>query len=105
MIGFVRPKDLARERYAENERVKACVEQVTNWDASEKIRRYCAAAEVAHANSAETQEWLAWAREYADDIDPLRFPPRAPDLQPNPSVEQLRPYLDGWDPYQPTRLR
>jgi hypothetical protein len=38
------------------------------------------------------REWIAWATQCADAIDPLLRPLQAPD-DPEPTAEALRPFL------------
>ena len=53
---------------------------------------------------ANAEEWLAWAIAYADAIDPLRRAFEMPS-NPEPSPEQLKPYLQGLNPYGPDSWR
>lgn len=83
------------ERRAEDRRVDALMAQVDGFERAARIRAFCDAAEARRAaggqraagvgDAAETVAWIAWARAYADRIDPLSDPagPRAPeDLAP-----------------------
>jgi hypothetical protein len=45
-------------------------------------------------------QWIAWARQYAERIDPLNQTLAMP-APPRPTPEALRPYLHGWSPYGP----
>jgi hypothetical protein len=45
-------------------------------------------------------EWVDWIAAYRDGIDPLKHPPVMPEA-PDPSPEDLRPFLKGWNPYGP----
>jgi hypothetical protein len=97
----------ARRQLADSKRAAVLVEQVSNWDTANRIRAYCDAAEVAHAGVENSSDWISWAREYADSLDPLRDPPEAPVPDERVSPEELRPFLLGWSPYgaeQPARL-
>jgi hypothetical protein len=91
-------------------RVKALREQTDAWHEAGRIRAYCDALDqhvsTALAGSPEEQrsvmEWITWARNYADDIDPVH---RRPCIPKDPPVrpEDLRPYLKGWSPHGPKR--
>jgi hypothetical protein len=95
--------DVAHERFHEHRRAEALVAQVAAWERAEQIRRYCDAAESNEADP-ETATWLAWARAHADGLDPLRQGrARMPAPPERISPEDLRPFLDGWDPYRHVR--
>ncbi len=89
----------ARADFHESRRVAALERQLADLDRSTRIRAYCDKLEVAE-NAAATAEWIAWARSYADRLDPRR---RAdlmpPDVEPRP--EDLKPFLGRWSPYGP----
>ena len=44
--------------------------------------------------------WAAWARKYADGIDPRRLQAGMPTI-PAPQPDQLKPYLRGFSPDGP----
>ena len=46
------------------------------------------------------RDWLAWARAYADEIDPTIGLVAGPE-EVEPGPEDLRPYLGRWSPYGP----
>ena len=95
--------EVARERHAEQHRVEALRDEVDRWHQAERIRAYCNAAASAYYDSADTAAWLEWAGRYTDGIDPLRLAPQAPAPLQRVAPEELQPYLEGWDPYGPTR--
>jgi len=72
-----RQRKLAAER-AERDRQELqrrahAIAMMRRWEAAERLRRFAEAAETAAANRDEDlSEWLAWARSYADAMDPLR---------------------------------
>jgi hypothetical protein len=45
-------------------------------------------------------EWLNWARAYRQSIDPLMRPLAVPVTR-KPLPEDLKPFLEGWNPYTP----
>lgn len=59
--------------------------------------------EAGWAPNPDTDEWLAWAAELADSIDPLLGPTLVPDA-PEPTPSALEPFLKGWGPYGPERF-
>jgi hypothetical protein len=52
------------------------------------------------AEPAAAEQWLAWLGEYRQRIDPLHQPIRMPPER-KPSKEELKPFLNGWNPYGP----
>ncbi len=93
----------ALERYAEQQKVEALAEQLRRWREARDVRNYCAEVAEAHLEDAEVQEWLSWSRIYADALDPVPQRPTAPPVRQVVPPEELRPFLDGWDPHQPVR--
>lgn len=97
----------ARERFIEDHRAAALGKQISAWARAGEIRRYCDAVEQRAVSQRETAEaedlraWIAWARGYADKIDPVlnwsQLWPTDPEIRP----EDLRPYLGAWSPYGP----
>lgn len=94
--------DLARQRHAEAQRASVLADEVERWEEAERIRSYCEAATERHPDDPGTAAWVAWARDRAGRIDPLVGAPGAPAL-PAASPSDLKPFLDGWDPYDPER--
>ncbi|QIM18664.1 hypothetical protein G7066_08670 [Leucobacter coleopterorum] len=49
------------------------------------------------------QEWLEWARTRADEIDPIVTLQHLDDgvFDAEPSADDLRPHMEGWDPSEP----
>ncbi len=93
----------ARAQFAEDVRVKALDEQLLAVDRAAKIRAYCVAVEATLAGGDSDDElvgWIAWARQYADRIDPLIRGVHVPEI-PQPKPYDLKPYLGRWSPYEP----
>jgi hypothetical protein len=69
-----------------------------------EIDRYLAGLRSIHRNGEKqtpgASEWMDWIASYRDEIDPLRQPPVMP-ATPDPSPEDLHPFLNGWDPHGP----
>jgi hypothetical protein len=93
----------ARERHAENYRSETLRAEIAQWSEAQRIRAYCSAIESSHPDVSETLEWIAWARSHADALDPLQTAPRMPAAPESVQPEDLRPFLDGWDPYGPDK--
>ncbi|MFZ1155542.1 MAG: hypothetical protein WAN93_11615 [Solirubrobacteraceae bacterium] len=91
----------ARERHAEHHRGEVLRTEIARWSEAQRIRTYCSAAESTHTDVPETLKWIAWARSYADTIDPLQRAPGMPAAPTSVQPEELRPFLDGWSPYGP----
>lgn len=94
----------ARERFAENQRAAFIRDQVAAWRLADEIRSFCLAARNSGAGTGDSRDaetWLSWAVKYADEIDPLSRALTAPELG-EPSPDELRPYMRGWNPYWPT---
>lgn len=81
--------DQAKERLIEAHRAKHLRAQADAWHEADRLRRYCDAIESAHGDDAETAQWIAWARSYADRLDPLTHPPKMPE-PPEPTPEALQ---------------
>jgi len=93
----------ARERHAHEHRAQTLLRGVQNWDEAQSIRNYAAAAEAAYPDSPPTVEWVAWARGYARQLDPLETAP-GPPANPEPVPEhELRPCLDQQTSYPVAR--
>lgn len=100
-----RAMESARERFIDDHRASVLRDQVAAWRLAAEIRAFCSAAQtVSPSTSAsgaqEAEEWLAWATAYADAIDPLGGSLSMPE-SPDPSPDDLRPYVHGWNPYGP----
>jgi hypothetical protein len=86
----------AEERLVESNRADQLLEQSNSWHRAEALRRYCDAMEIAHDDRAETVTWLAWARTYIQQLDPLSEAPAMP-ANPEATPEALQAHLpDGW---------
>lgn len=86
----------AKERLSEAHRVKHLDQQADAWRQADLVRRYCDAMQARHGQHASTADWIAWARGYADRIDPLGTLPQAPE-PPDATLEALQEHLPpGW---------
>jgi hypothetical protein len=93
----------AKQRLVDAHRLDVLRTRVRAWNEADTIRVYCDAVEARHGVDAvaadpDAAQWLVLARAYADRIQEL---PGVP-LDPEPTAEALKPYLDGWSPYGPS---
>jgi hypothetical protein len=94
----------AKRRLVDEHRLEVLRNRARAWHEADAIRAYCDAVEARHGAEAiaadpEAAQWLALAREYADQAQEL---PRMP-VDPEPTAEKLKPYLGQWSPYGPHR--
>lgn len=76
-----------------------------------EIRVFCVALDEATAtsdNAAEAERlrgWSAWGKAEADRLDPTMNGKglAALDFHAEPTGDQLRPFLDGWNPHRPEK--
>ncbi|TFC45883.1 hypothetical protein [Cryobacterium shii] len=102
--------EIAREKavqeLTDSHRAELLAGQVDKWREVAAIRAYAgeleqrALAEVDDDNRTATLEWVQWARDYADRIDPLQRPVRVPSL-PEPTYAALQPFMGSWSAYGP----
>ena len=104
----------AQVRLVEASRQERLADEIDRWDRACKIRAFVAAVKATFVNpdvsSRRTAEWLAWASDYADGIDPRLGPlsmPEAPKATPTSlgplsmpgapkaTPTSLGPFLDG----------
>ena len=60
---------------------------------------YCTAALERHPDDPGTAAWVEWALAHAEHLDPLAAPPAPPELR-EPSLDELRPFLPGRNPFE-----
>ena len=94
---------VGRERHAEHHRATTLAEQVRACQQASEIRAFCDAAQRQRGSDGAAARWIAWARGYADRLDPLHGALSEPETPTNVAPEQLRPFLDGWEPHRPIR--
>ena len=90
----------AKERYYQAHLAKVLRAQVAAWQETRLIRDYLAVLEETHGDGDEAVDWINWIRNYANRIDPLQSSPTMPE-SPEPSPEDLKPFLNGLSPYGP----
>ncbi|GAA5140391.1 hypothetical protein [Pseudonocardia adelaidensis] len=86
----------ARLDFHDSRRIEALDRQLSGWEKAKRIRSYCdALAAVRDEHDDERTAWVAWARAYADRLDPRGRSDLAPaEVEPTP--HQLAPFLKGW---------
>ena len=90
----------ARDRYWDDLRAAAALEQVVAWETALRLRAFAAAMR-ARGASGEVG-WLDWVAGHADRLDPHDRVPRAPSLPESPTEwSDLAPYLKGWPTDRP----
>lgn len=91
----------ARQSFADDRRIQALENQLAGWQKAAQIRAYCEDLdELDDEHNDQCRAWVAWARRYAEQIDPRGKTDWAPqEVEPKP--EDLRPYLGGWSPFGP----
>ena len=74
-----RSEELERRRYEEGLKIQAMDKEITAWQKSQQIRDYVKAVEETVLKKrgeiqtgSKLDQWLRWARSYADRIDPLK---------------------------------
>ena len=92
----------AKRRLIEEHRVEVLRTRVRGWEEAEAIRAYCDAVEAFHgvdtiAANSDAAQWLALARDHADQAQQLPGMPRDPEITP----ERLKPHLGRWSPHGP----
>lgn len=95
----------ARRAFTQEYRQAVIAQRVDDVRYVSHVRAYCRtlrakAMTVEGPQRESVLAWAAWAVAYADEIDPLRAKAGAP-ATPEPTPEQLRPYLRGQSPYGP----
>lgn len=80
-----------------------------SWQGAQQLRDFArqleaeAIAKGLMADRPRLQEWLEWARNRADEFDPIVNLERLDDgvFDAEPSAKGLRPHMEGWDPSAP----
>ncbi|HMQ66886.1 MAG TPA: hypothetical protein PJ992_11385 [Arachnia sp.] len=81
------------------------------WQGAEELRLFAeqletaASARGALGERPRLREWLDWARTRADETDPITNLEQLDDdvFDAEPSADDLRPHMEGWDPYAPRK--
>lgn len=105
-LRWERAMDHARRDFQEARRAEVLRGQLADWQLGNDLDDYLAAMETSIPTLTSVQEqdaaaeWLAWAKEYRQNINPLAKPLAIPSV-PKPKPDELKPYLRGWSPYGP----
>lgn len=99
----------ARTKAIERMRESTFMDAYDAWRGSQELRAFAIELETAVALDSELgerprlREWIAWARERANEMDPIANLRQLDDtaLDMNPSADDLRPFMEGWDPSAP----
>lgn len=96
----------AKSDFREAQRTAVLTAQLDQWRLARDLDAYLGEMATVvtgistKAERAAAEQWLAWLSEYRQRIDPLHQPIRMP-LERRPSTEELKPFLNGWNPYGP----
>lgn len=60
----------SKVRHQERQRIHRLQQELKDWEMSNRIRAYVSATHSAENTNAERDEFLTWARTYADHLDP-----------------------------------
>ncbi|WP_068482594.1 hypothetical protein [Pseudoclavibacter helvolus] len=103
----------AWEQVRERARGKALLDQrevvfaraFKSWRGAQELRAFArqveAEATAKGLSVDRLRDWLEWARTRADEIDPIRNHDDGAFELHDPSAEDLRPHMEGWDPSAP----
>ncbi|WP_406075164.1 PE-PGRS family protein [Streptomyces virginiae] len=83
------------------------------WRAAGEIRTFCTALDEAAAQAEDPfeaerlREWSAWGRAESDRLDPTLNGKGlgARNFHAEPTGDDLRPFLDGWHPHRPEKVK
>lgn len=97
----------ARTQLIESNRVDHLTDQLNRWEQAGKIRAFVSAvrsqAVTPNAVEPKAEEWLSWASDHADAIDPLLgalYMPEPPQATP----AALERFLHGWSAHGPSLI-
>ncbi|MCI7456419.1 hypothetical protein [Actinomyces urogenitalis] len=101
----------AREKALLQLREETFAQAFQNWQQAEELRVFATCLETAASKNGmlesrpRLQQWLQWARDRADAIDPIKNLAHLDDevFDTEPSADDLRPHMEGWDPKRPEK--
>jgi hypothetical protein len=89
-----RAVEAARERYVDDQKAVEAAAQATRWAEAERLRDFVIAMQQ-RSSSVADQDWLAWIRSHADQLDPpTQVPPEPPAIDLH--EWELHAYLTRW---------
>lgn len=99
--------DQAVAQLNEKHRAEVLYDQAERYQRAELLADYIAAMKVKartmNPTDAEAAEkWIYWAESHMLSINPLRNELRMPS-NPKPDADAIKPFMQGWNPYGPTR--
>ncbi|WP_148220733.1 hypothetical protein [Xylanimonas cellulosilytica] len=99
----------ARDKAVTQLREATFIRTFDAWRGAQELRSFAGQLEMVATtqgqleNRPRLREWLEWARARADEIDPMtnleQFDDSVFDVEP--SADDLRPHMEGWDPSAP----
>lgn len=90
----------ARERFWDDLRATAALEQVSSWETAQRLRAFAAAMRGRDVQGDDG--WLDWIVAHADRLDPPDQVLQAPPLPESPTEwSELAPYLKRWPDSRP----
>lgn len=104
-------RDRAREKAIVQIREATFARAFEAWQGAQELRAFAEQLETeasAHGlldRRPVLQEWLEWASARANDMDPIANLDRLDDgaFDAEPSADDLRPHMEGWDPVRPQK--
>jgi hypothetical protein len=94
----------ARASFLEDRRWRDLQSKLADWEMSRRLDAFIQAVEETHGDDPLAGEWLAWAREARERINPLTSAPTFPALI-EPRSEDLRVPSCGLESLPPLRTR
>lgn len=100
-------REKAVEKLTRSHRADVLRQQAADWSTAQAISAYAEAMGQALAAKDEVEieamaEWIAWARSYAQKLNPLNRELRLP-TPPEPTAAALESFMKPWSPYGPHR--
>ncbi|MFC8796893.1 hypothetical protein ACFT2C_04120 [Promicromonospora sp. NPDC057138] len=94
-----------RRDFHEAQRSKVLLDQLDAWQRHHALGEYLAAMaekidQLEGEERAAAEEWLVWSQQRAQRLDPLNGTLAVPRF-PDPTSDELKPFLKGWSPYGP----
>lgn len=101
----------AREKAASQLREVTFMRAFDAWRGAQELRAFAGQLEMAATSQGRLddrprlREWLEWARARAEEIDPITNLEQLDDsvFDTEPSADELRPHMEGWDPTAPRK--
>ncbi len=93
--------DLAIKKWREQMKLDLLNLQIEQWEQALRIRTFVNQFRTERKLSEDVSEFLSWAIDYADKIDPIKQEMQIPDTAKEPLPSELQPFLSGWSAYGP----